>query len=275
MKKLLFCLLCFCLMTFGSSAKIIEVAPAGAWGVLGISGGGAVAAGGGDFCDDKGSFLACEDFEGSSDCGNDGLNRQNCNETWIIVDETGTADPDFAGAAFEPTEKTGTYSLLVPDPGASGQNKIKFDFTAYNEIWVAFMWDVTNVNDVAANTFRFRDTADNDVVQIEWDYFGDLWVPEDYGFTPSTKLEGVALVGLHYVMLRYKGEVSGGDGEMEIWVTDVPGNGWGTPVSSVDGDDAGNDARYWIINNYFAHSVDFKIDNVVVDDAAINISNFQ
>ena len=48
MKKLIFILLCFCLMTFGSSAKIIEVAPAGAWGVLGISGGGAVAAGGGE-----------------------------------------------------------------------------------------------------------------------------------------------------------------------------------------------------------------------------------
>jgi len=47
MKKLIFILLCFCLMTFGSSARIIEVAPAGAWGVLGISGGGAVAAGGG------------------------------------------------------------------------------------------------------------------------------------------------------------------------------------------------------------------------------------
>ena len=46
MKKLIFILLCFCLMTFGSSARIIEVAPAGAWGVLGISGGGAVAAGG-------------------------------------------------------------------------------------------------------------------------------------------------------------------------------------------------------------------------------------
>ena len=30
-------------MTFGSSARIIEVAPAGAWGVLGISGGGVVA----------------------------------------------------------------------------------------------------------------------------------------------------------------------------------------------------------------------------------------
>ena len=39
MKKLIFILLCFCLMTFGSSARIIEVAPAGAWGVLGISGG--------------------------------------------------------------------------------------------------------------------------------------------------------------------------------------------------------------------------------------------
>ena len=46
MKKLIFILLCFCLMTFGSSAKIIEVAPAGAWGVLGISGGGAVVGGG-------------------------------------------------------------------------------------------------------------------------------------------------------------------------------------------------------------------------------------
>ena len=40
MKKLIFILLCFCLTTFGSSARIIEVTPAGAWGVLGISGGG-------------------------------------------------------------------------------------------------------------------------------------------------------------------------------------------------------------------------------------------
>jgi len=45
MKKLIFILLCFSILTFGSSARIIEVAPAGAWGVLGISGGGAVAAG--------------------------------------------------------------------------------------------------------------------------------------------------------------------------------------------------------------------------------------
>ena len=52
MKKLIFILLCFCLLTFGSSARIIEVAPAGAWGVLGISGGGAVAEGGGDLADD-------------------------------------------------------------------------------------------------------------------------------------------------------------------------------------------------------------------------------
>ena len=48
MKKLIFILLCFSLLTFGSSARIIEVAPAGAWGSIGISGGGgAVAAGGG------------------------------------------------------------------------------------------------------------------------------------------------------------------------------------------------------------------------------------
>ena len=46
MKKLLFILLCFSLLTFGSSARIIEVAPAGAWGVLGISGGGGAVAGG-------------------------------------------------------------------------------------------------------------------------------------------------------------------------------------------------------------------------------------
>ena len=45
MKKLIFILLCFSILTFGSSARIIEVAPAGAWGVLGISGGGAVAGG--------------------------------------------------------------------------------------------------------------------------------------------------------------------------------------------------------------------------------------
>ena len=44
MKKLIFILLCFCLMTFGSSAKIIEVAPAGAWGVLAMSGGGGAVA---------------------------------------------------------------------------------------------------------------------------------------------------------------------------------------------------------------------------------------
>jgi len=40
MKKLIFVLLCFCLMTLGSSAKIIEVAPAGAWGIGLIGGGG-------------------------------------------------------------------------------------------------------------------------------------------------------------------------------------------------------------------------------------------
>ena len=54
MKKLLFCLLCFCLMTFGSSAKIIEVAPAGAWGTMIIGGGsgGEAPAGGTDFTAD-------------------------------------------------------------------------------------------------------------------------------------------------------------------------------------------------------------------------------
>ena len=55
MKKLIFILLCFCLMTFGSSARIIEVAPAGAWGIGLIgSGGGAVAGGPSyqDFADD-------------------------------------------------------------------------------------------------------------------------------------------------------------------------------------------------------------------------------
>ena len=53
MKKLIFILLCFCLMTFGSSAKIIEIAPAGAWGIIGISGGGAVVeAGAGPWTDD-------------------------------------------------------------------------------------------------------------------------------------------------------------------------------------------------------------------------------
>ena len=45
MKKLIFILLCFSLMALGPSARIIEVAPAGAWGVLGISGGGAVVGG--------------------------------------------------------------------------------------------------------------------------------------------------------------------------------------------------------------------------------------
>ena len=44
MKKLIFILLCFSLLTFGSSARIIEVAPAGAWGIIGISGGSAVVA---------------------------------------------------------------------------------------------------------------------------------------------------------------------------------------------------------------------------------------
>jgi len=49
MKKLLFCLLCFSLLTFGSSAKIIEVAPAGAWGTMIISGSGGAAAAGQTF----------------------------------------------------------------------------------------------------------------------------------------------------------------------------------------------------------------------------------
>ena len=44
MKRLIFVLLCFSILTLGSSAKIIEVAPAGAWGVLAMSGsGGSVA----------------------------------------------------------------------------------------------------------------------------------------------------------------------------------------------------------------------------------------
>ena len=47
MKKLIFILLCFSLMTFGSSAKIIEVAPAGAWGTMIIGGSGLPAAVGG------------------------------------------------------------------------------------------------------------------------------------------------------------------------------------------------------------------------------------
>ena len=44
MKRILLCIVCLFALTFVSSrAAIIEVAPAGAWGVLGINGGGVVA----------------------------------------------------------------------------------------------------------------------------------------------------------------------------------------------------------------------------------------
>jgi len=275
MKKLIFILLCFCLLTFGSSARIIEVAPAGAWGVLGISGGGAVAAGGGDFCDDKGSFLACEDFEGSSDCGNDGLNRQNCNETWIIVDETGTADPDFADGAFAPTEKTGAYSLLVPDPGASGQNKIKIDFGLTDQVWVAFMLYIETTTSAGTATFRFRDSTDTDVAEIALEADGVASVKDSYGFSGAAEIASVTSGSVWYVKIRVK-KVSAGNSEMELWITDATSSwtNYNSSVSATNGSFT-NQLRYFIINNYYTHNHSFVIDQVVIDDADIDISYFQ
>ena len=110
MKKLIFILLCFSILTFGSSARIIEVAPAGAWGVLGISGGGAVAAGGTlidtnlvvrYFFDEAASGTTPTDVLDASGVGSDfdlainygtsdaAYTEVSGNRVWEITDETG------------------------------------------------------------------------------------------------------------------------------------------------------------------------------------------
>ena len=105
MKKLLLYLLCFCLLTFGSSAKIIEVAPAGAWGVLGISGGGgggAPPAGGQDY------IVDFTEYDASDDHVDGGSGRQ-----WNELTGSGTA-VDVASDNLDGV--TSPFTLIFESP---------------------------------------------------------------------------------------------------------------------------------------------------------------
>ena len=135
MKKLIFCLLCFCLMTFGSSAKIIEVAPAGAWGI-GIIGSG----GGGDVsvpaaCVGDSSSELCEDFDSSTSCF--AAYSSNCQQTW-----TGLSVLNSAGAiTFNSTENLasntctdkGDYWIDIYDADIGGTEDISINLDTGDE----------------------------------------------------------------------------------------------------------------------------------------------
>ena len=127
MKKLIFILLCFSLLTFGSSAKIIEVAPAGAWGVLGISGGGAVAE------EPACAFDLCETFDAT------GYDNTGGAPNW--TETQGAPNEDDSS----PTQGSSTYSLEITPAGGGGEEYATLTFaSAQDNIELTFWIYITN-----------------------------------------------------------------------------------------------------------------------------------
>jgi len=193
--------------------------------------------------------------------------------SWSEVDNSGgTADDWDCTTGNCPL--VGSESYRSPDP-VSGQNKIRLDFGLHDEVWVAFRFYVETVVDADANPFRFRDSTDTDVAQMQWQADGDMRVDDMTDWTFSIVITAAADVGLHYIMLRCK-KGTGNDAELEFWETSNTAS-WTndqSSISSTDGDFT-NQLRYFIINNYFSFDGAFVIDQVVVDDEAIPITYFQ
>ena len=223
MKKLIFILLCFSLLTFGSSARIIEVAPAGAWG-LGIiaSGGGGgpdvtapewssttvaadgdevtvvfsenlndTALGGGEF------DLDCDGASGADNvlvyASGDGTN------TWVFaatstVQSGESRTTGFDGAANEAEDDAGN-DLADYGPESVTNNSTQgaeglefaetFDFTG--QITANDSWTATSngnvTNFVGDSTYAYM-SAGND-----YNYYHGVYITASGGITQAVKMK--------------------------------------------------------------------------------------
>jgi len=212
------------------------------------------------------SYLVEESFDGSTSCATG--EPSNCDNTWVEVDDSGGTADAFDCSTGD-CGLVGTYSYSSPDP-VSGQNKIKLDFGARDEVWIAFMWYITTDTDTPSSPFRIRDTTDSDVAALEWLTTG-VRVGSDGGFSLSSVAADVA-AGQYYVKIRCK-KGTANNAQMEIWITDNT-SAWDNTELSTDGD-VTNQLRYLIINNWYSNDAAFVIDKLVVDDEDIPITYFQ
>lgn len=94
--------------------------------------------------------LACESFNGASDCGNDAGAAANCNRTWV-VNETGNNFALFATTGETPCAGRGTYVLKLVDDEAGSTLRAYTDLaSAQNTIYVQVYFKL--LNDLSANT---------------------------------------------------------------------------------------------------------------------------
>ena len=215
------------------------------------------------------SYLVEESFDGSTSCASG--EPSNCDNTWVEEDDSGGTADDFDCSAGD-CGLVGTYSYSSPDP-VSGQNKIRLDFGARDEVWAAFMWYVTTQADSATTIFRIKDTTPTDVGNVEWGNGLGISVDIDGGFTVSDRTAQTALSGnLYYVKIRFK-KGTGNNAEMELWLSNNT-TSWGTSVSSTDGD-ATNQVQWLLFSNYYAADMAWVVDKIVIDDEDIPITYFQ
>ena len=179
MKKLIFILICFSLLTFGSSARIIEVAPAGAWGIGLIGGGAPPPAGGGQAFTDA---FAYSDGELASVSGGnwtklDGTNASLASNQVTLED---VCFYEYTGQALD-TDDGYACVRWVDDPSNSAYGGIRFrsDGGVVNKAYVVrwesnaevFAWRYCTASS-SCTTFgstKAHTLDDGDLFCIEWD----------------------------------------------------------------------------------------------------------
>jgi len=217
------------------------------------------------------SYLVEESFDGETLCATG--EPSNCDNTWVEVDDSGGVADAFNCSAGN-CGLVGTYSYSSPDPD-SGQNKIRLDFGARDEVWVAFMWYAVTAGPGADGAvFRIVDTGTSDVGSVYWlSSDGSLKIATDGGWTLSAATATkAAAAGLFYVKIRLK-KGTGNDAQMEVWLSNNTSS-WGSSVSSSDGD-VTNQIQYLLFSNYYQHAIAYIVDKVVIDDEDITIEYFQ
>ena len=169
MKKLIFILLCFCLLTFGSSARIIEVAPAGAWGVLGISGGGAAEeAPGGTLIDTNLVVRYFFDEAASGTTPTDVLDASGVGSDFDLAINYGSSDAAYTevsgNRAWEITDATGgpVARLAIND----SSDKVRDAIHGSTKATIELVMSVTAASTSSGRAFGITGSGDEGALMV-------------------------------------------------------------------------------------------------------------
>lgn len=226
---------------------ILIPSSAGSWGVVGMSGG--VAAVAGNECT---GLLLCQNFE------TPGIDN---GETWTFTD--GGAATWTTNYATSPAPLRGSYSGRLNAAGESEPSYVTVTLSApASQIWIHFMYRKLVADDGGGgDSFVILDASNNTLAGAYWND-ALVWTIFVEGGTTQNESGFLPVGTTYHIWMRYKAG-SGANAEFDVY----RGTTTSRPAITADLGDGTSMASAAKIRFYCRNTVDYVIDQILVDDA--------